>query len=115
MAAAKYRCANLTAIVDRNGYQQTGPGDRVLPLEPLADKWAACGWEVLSVDGHDWPAVLGALDQALADRQRPLAIIARTVKGFGVRRIVEDPGNKYHGVPLLGEDAEEAVREVLAG
>ncbi|MFI0608095.1 MAG: transketolase [Anaerolineae bacterium] len=116
MAAAKYRTANLTAIVDRNGYQQTGPGDQVLPLEPLADKWAACGWAVLTIDGHDWPAVLEALTLARsAGRDRPLAIIARTVKGFGVQRIVDDPGNKFHGVPLLGDAAEAAVREVLQG
>ena len=48
-------------------------------------------------------------------RDRPLAIIARTVKGFGVQRIVDDPGNKFHGVPLLGDAAEAAVREVLQG
>ncbi len=116
MAAAKYRAANLIGIVDRNGYQQTGPGDEVLPLEPLAAKWSACGWEVLGIDGHDWPAVLAALERGRApDRDRPLVIIARTVKGFGVRRIVDDPGNKFHGVPLLGDDAEAAVREVMGG
>lgn len=115
MAAAKYRAGGLTAIVDRNGYQQTGAGDAVLPLEPLADKWRACGWDCRELDGHDWSAVLEALAEAAAPRERPLVLVARTVKGFGVRRMVQDPGNKFHGVPLLGQEAEDAVREVMQG
>lgn len=113
MSAAKYDLDNLVAIVDRNGYQQTGAGDVVMPLEPLAEKWEACGWAVQEIDGHDWDEVLPALREAVATRGKPAVVIAKTLKGYGVRRMVEDPGNKYHGVPLLGEDAERAVEEIL--
>ena len=112
MAASKYESDNLVAIVDRNHYQQTGPGDQVLPLEPLAAKWQACGWETYEIDGHDWPQVIGALSRACETKGRPTAIVARTVKGFGVTRIVEDPGNKFHGVPLKAKEADEAIQEI---
>jgi transketolase len=113
MAAAKYGTDRLVAIVDRNGYQQTGAGDAVMPLAPLAEKWRAFGWETLEIDGHDWDEVEDALRAARAARGRPCAIIARTVKGFGVKQFTEDPGNKYHGVPLNAADAERAIQEIL--
>ena len=53
MSAAHYRTDNLTAIVDYNKYQQTGPIEREMALEPFADKWRAFGWHVEEADGHD--------------------------------------------------------------
>ncbi|MFN7952067.1 MAG: transketolase [bacterium] len=112
MTASKYKADNLIAMVDRNHYQQTGHGDVVLPLEPLAAKWQACGWETYEIDGHDWKQVIGALSRASDSRGRPTAILARTVKGYGVTKIVDDPGNKFHGVPLKAQEAEEAIQEI---
>lgn len=112
MAAAKYATDNLVAIVDRNGMQQTGASDAVLPLEPLADKWRAFGWATFEIDGHDWGAIFDALDAAVAVEGRPAVIIARTVKGYGVSQIEADPGNKFHGVPLKPDEAERAIREI---
>lgn len=114
MAAGKYEVDNLVAIVDRNHYQQTGPGDEVMPLAPLAGKWAAQGWAVFETDGHDWAAVLDALDQATQVKGRPAVIIAETQKGYGVSQILEDPGNKFHGVPLKPAEAERAIAEIEA-
>ena len=113
MTAAKYRVENLTAIVDRNQYQQTGATEEVMPaLEPLADKWRAFGWHALEVDGHSYDALFDAFDEVRAVRGKPQAIIARTVKGHRVSLIEEDPGNKFHGIPLKPEEAEEAIREL---
>jgi transketolase len=114
-AAAKYDVSNLVAIVDRNGYQQTGAAADVLPLEPLADKWRAFGWEVARIDGHDWEAVLSALRTARAYDRGPFCVIADTVKGYGVSVIEGDPGNKFHGVPLKPEQLDQAIDEVLLG
>lgn len=114
MSADKYALDNLVAIVDRNGYQQTGASDLVLPLQPLPEKWRASGWEVFDIDGHDWGAVTRALRAAVDVRGRPAVIIARTVKGYGVSQFTEDSGNKYHGVPLNEADAERAIEEVLS-
>lgn len=113
MAAAKFGLERLVAIVDRNGYQQMGDADRVMPTAPLAAKWAAFGWRPLEIDGHDWPAVLGALEAATVTDGRPTVVIAATQKGHGVRQILDDPGNKFHGVPLKPADAERAIAEIM--
>ena len=91
MAAPRYRLDNLIAIIDHNKLQQYGwPGDgpdgRVPPQAPgeLAAKWAAFGWRVLELDGHDMPAVVRVLREAELGDGRPTAIIAHTVKGKGV-------------------------------
>jgi len=82
--AAKYRLANLTVIVDNNGVQLDGPVCEVLPMEPLADKWAVYGWHTLEVNGHDIEAVAQALETASEVHNKPTVIIARTTKGKGV-------------------------------
>lgn len=84
-SAAKYRLGHLVAIIDANGLSVDGTLDEVMPMEPLADKLAAFGWEVVECDGHDLAALLRVLD---IGRDRldapPRAIIARTIKGRGV-------------------------------
>src|SRR5262249_43364443 len=62
MAAHKYQLDNLVAIVDQNGYQQTGPTAEVLDMKPLVPKWEAFGWFAQEIDGHDLKQVLSALD-----------------------------------------------------
>jgi transketolase len=84
MAAAHYRLANLTAIVDRNKISQSGPVAEIIDIEPLADKWRAFGWEVREIDGHDMAEVVDALDALPLHSDRPTALIAHTVKGKGV-------------------------------
>ena len=92
MAAARHRLDNLIAIVDHNKLQQYGwPGDgpdgRIPPQEPgeLAAKWAAFGWRVLEMDGHDMADILRVLAIAANGGEgRPTAVIAHTVKGKGV-------------------------------
>ncbi len=83
--AAKYRLAQLTAIVDANGYCVDGTLDQILPMESLRAKWEAFGWEVKELDGHDIPALVSALDiPRNRGRGPPRILIARTVKGRGV-------------------------------
>jgi transketolase len=71
---------NLTAIVDANGLQGLGRAADVLDLEPLGAKLEAFGWEARECDGHDHDAIAAAL----APGSRPVAVVARTVKGYGV-------------------------------
>ena len=83
--AAKYGLAQLTAIVDANGYCVDGSLDQVLPMEPLRAKWEAFGWEVTEIDGHDFASLVPALDTPRSGSTgRPRMLIARTVKGRGV-------------------------------
>lgn len=84
-AAAKYSLDNLIAIIDRNRFCVDGPLADVMPMEPMIDKWAAFGWDVVEADGHDIAALLHALDPR-RDRpgEKPRMVIANTVKGRGV-------------------------------
>ena len=84
MAAAHFKADNLIAFVDRNKCMIDGPTEEVMKLEPLADKWAAFGFEVINVDGHDMNALSEAIDTALAVKDKPVMIIADTVKGAGI-------------------------------
>lgn len=113
MAAAKYDADNLVAIVDRNGWQQTGRAVDVMPTDDLVAKWRAFGWRAVAIDGHDWDAVLGALDDALEPRGMPAVIVAHTQKGYGVPTILADDGNRMHGVPLPPDKLDQAIAEVM--
>jgi transketolase len=75
---------SITAIVDRNRIQATGPTKEIFDIPNLEEKWCAFGWNVLSVDGHDVGAILNALDEASAFKGAPSAIVAETVKGKGI-------------------------------
>jgi transketolase len=84
MAAAHYKLANLTVIVDANKISQSGRVADIMGVEPLADKWRAFGWQVREIDGHNMAEVVDALDAVPFHADRPSALIAHTVKGKGV-------------------------------
>jgi transketolase len=84
MAAAHYKLANLTAIIDHNKICQSGRVNEVISVDPLADKWRAFGWEVREIDGHNMSDVVETLDALPLNSERQTAIIAHTVKGKGV-------------------------------
>jgi transketolase len=111
MAAAKYQTDTLTAIIDRNGYQQSQSVATVMPSEePLLEKWRAFGWHTLDIDGHDLEAVLGALREAGSTSGRPTVIVAHTVKGKGVSFVEADW--TYHGRAVAKKDLERALEEI---
>ena len=97
MVAAKYRLANLTAIVDYNDVQLDGPVHEIMPLEPLIEKWRAFNWATLEINGHNLRQILEALDTAGEIHHRPTAIIAHTTKGKGVSFMENDA--TWHGIP----------------
>ena len=111
MAASHYRLDNLTAIIDRNTLQITGRTRDVMSTEPLEEKFAAFGWAVRTVDGHDLAALTAALSAPL-EAGRPGAVIANTVKGRGVS-FMEDVGRWHHGVPS-DEEYARALAELDA-
>ncbi len=84
VTAAKYRLANLTAFVDYNDVQLDGAVHEVMPLEPFRDKWEACGWHVLEINGHSVRQVADAIEMAKEIHDRPSLILAHTTKGKGV-------------------------------
>ena len=112
MSASHYRLDNLVAIVDRNGIQNDRFTSEVMNLEPLPDKWRSFGWHVIDADGHSFPAVLDALQEARSVKDKPSVIIAATVKGKGVSFMENNP--EFHGKAANAEQLEMALKE-LAG
>ena len=84
MATAHFKLTNLVTIIDRNGLMIDGPTKDVMAVEPLDDKLKAFGMEVVVVDGHDMDSLAEGIDKALAAGDKPVAILADTVKGKGV-------------------------------
>jgi len=110
MAAPNLKLDNLVCLVDRNGIQQEGRTDQIMPLEPLADKWRAFGWHVLEIDGHNVREILQALSAARAVKGKPACLIARTVKGKGVSFM--ENVVKYHGAATSDEELKRALAEL---
>lgn len=110
MAATKFKANNLIAIVDCNGYQQTGAAQEVMDLEPLPPKWAAFGWFVQDVPGHNLETVLASLKRACDEKHRPSVIIARTVKGYPITDLLGEAN--FHGKPLSPGEAEKALAAI---
>ncbi len=112
MAAARFGLDSITGIVDRNRVQATGPTKEIFDIPDLETKWRAFGWNVLTVDGHDIAAVLGALDKAEEKRGAPTVIIADTVKGKGVS-FAENTAAFHNGI-MTREQYEAALGEIQA-
>ncbi|WP_079086872.1 transketolase [Streptomyces silvensis] len=106
--ASYERLDNLTLIVDVNRLGQRGPTRHEWDLDAYDRRFAAFGWHVVQVDGHDVAAVDRACEEARATTGRPTVILARTVKGKGVAAAENREG--LHGKPL--SDAAAAVREL---
>ncbi len=108
--AAQHKLANLTCIVDANGFQLDDATDRIVGLEPLAAKWESFGWHVQELDGHDLAAIDKALVAARAETSRPSVLVARTVKGKGVSFM--ENNNDWHGVAPDDTQLAAALKEL---
>lgn len=106
----KNKLNNVTCIIDRNNIQIDGPTERVMPLEPLRDKYEAFGWHVIDVDGNNMRRVVDALHEVQAIYEKPSVIIAHTIPGYGVDFMEGD--YRWHGKPPTSEQAQVALREL---
>jgi transketolase len=100
MLAPRLPIAQLTVLIDFNGWQATGRSREIMQMEPLAEKWASFGWDVCDVDGHNVPEIVQALKQPA--NGKPKAIIARTIKGKGAS-FIEDDNNWHYRSPNAEE------------
>jgi transketolase len=112
MCAQQYGLDNLTVIVDRNKIQQGDFTENTIRMEPPADRWAAFGFAVTELDGHDHLALLNAFRSAPQEVGKPSCIIAKTIKGKGVS-FAEGKPAWHHGVPTR-EQLELAGKELGA-
>ncbi|MBI5553272.1 MAG: transketolase [Candidatus Diapherotrites archaeon] len=98
---------NVTVIIDRNGLQNDGWVKETKDPEPLAAKLEAFGFETITINGHDFREIIPALQKSRS-AQKPLAIIAKTVKGKGVPFMENNPD--FHGKALSPEQLTEALK-----
>jgi len=112
MTAAHRRLDNLTAFVDANGLQIDGPVADIKSMERIGDRFAAFGWHVVEIDGHDIPAIMAALAEARNTQGRPTVIVARTVKGKGVSFMENQVG--WHGTAPKPDQVQAALAELDA-
>ena len=110
MAAAHHHMSQLTAIVDINGLQLTGPTQEVMNLGDLAAKFRAFGWNTSEINGHDVEQILRALDYA-RETDGPTAILAHTVKGKGVSFM--ENRVEWHGKAPSDQEAARAIEEIM--
>lgn len=106
-SAAHHRLDNLVAIIDSNKIQYDGQTNEILTMSPMQEKWKAFGWEVLEIDGHDVRSLIEAYN---ARSNRPLVIIANTVKGKGVSFM--ENNWRFHNARLSDKQYEQAVSEL---
>ena len=111
MTSAHHRLTNVCVLVDCNKFQSQGSVQEIKGIEPLEDKWAAFGWGVIPVDGHDVAQICRALDRVDGRNEKPVAIIASTVKGKGVSFM--ENSFKYHNCSLTEQEHRAAEREIL--
>lgn len=110
MAVSHYKCDNLCAILDYNGFQIDGRVKDIMGLEPLGDKWRAFGWHTIDIDGHNIRQILSAYDEANSVKGKPSIIIAKTVKGKGVS-FMENVCD-FHGRAPSPEETKKALEEL---
>ena len=109
MVAGHRRLNRLTLIIDRNRLQQGAGTEETSGLDPLDQKYAAFGWDVAFIDGHDHAALHRALSAPPGDK--PRCLIANTVKGKGVS-FMENQASWHHGVPNADQFA-QAMKELV--
>ena len=104
MFAAAQKLENVCVVVDYNKWQATARSNETLMLAPLADKWAAFGWDAREIDGHDIDRLAEAMQRVPNGSGKPVALIAHTVKGKGVS-FMEDDNNWHYRAPTAEEVA----------
>ena len=98
MAAANYNLDNLCAVVDRNRLQISGNTEDVMKLDSQEQRWAAFGWNVISVDGNSIEALDAAFTAAKHHARQPTVIISNTTKGYG-SALMENKASWHHHLP----------------
>ncbi|NQW44855.1 MAG: hypothetical protein HQ462_05555, partial [Deltaproteobacteria bacterium] len=104
---------NLVVFIDNNNGQIDGHVTEVMDLRPLTDKWRAFRWAVQEIDGHDFNQIIGALEKARLETEKPTLIVAKTVKGKGVSFMENAIG--WHGVTPNKEQLQQALIEINGG
>jgi len=112
MFAAHYKLDNLVAVVDYNGLQIDGRITDVMSPEPIDEKWRAFGWNVITINAHDFDQIEQAFNDAQKKTGQPTVIIQKSVKGKGVSFMEDKAG--WHGAAPNEEQYNQAMNELKA-
>ncbi|MBP1544779.1 MAG: transketolase [Oscillospiraceae bacterium] len=112
MFGAHYQLDNLVAVVDNNGLQIDGKIGDVMSPYPIDEKFAAFGWHVICINGHDFDEIEKAFDEAETVLNKPTVIIQRSTKGKGVSFMENQCG--WHGKAPNDEEYAKAMEELNA-
>ncbi len=110
MFAPAQKLDNLCVIVDYNKWQATGRSNEIMALTSLRDKWSAFGWDAHEVDGHNLAELTRLMKLVPVAGDKPLALIAHTIKGKGVS-FMQDDNNWHYRIPKA-EEVAEAKRQL---
>ncbi len=110
MSASHYKLDNLCLIVDNNNLQIDGEIENVMNPYPIDGKFKSFGFEVLTIDGHNFKDILEAFNKARGIKGKPTAIIAKTIKGKGVSFMENQAG--WHGKAPNEEEYNKAMEEL---
>ena len=110
MTSAQYKLDNLTAFVDYNNLQIDGNVSDIMNVASVEDKFKAFGWNVLTIDGHNFQEILDAVEKAKECKGKPTMIVANTVKGKGVDFMENVCG--FHGVAPTEEETKRAIEQL---
>ena len=95
LCASHFKLDNITIIVDRNNFQQTGKNSQIMDLKNLKNKFKSFGCETIEINGHNHKEILKSLNSKTSNK--PKVIVANTVKGKGIK-LFENDNNWHHSV-----------------
>jgi transketolase len=110
MLAANHGLNNLVALVDNNNLQIDGAITDVNSPYPIDEKFKAFRWHVINIDGHDFDKIRAAYQEAREVKDRPVCIVAKTVKGKGVSFMENQVG--WHGKSTNAEEYKVAMQDL---
>lgn len=110
MSASQFELHNLVVIIDRNKLQYDGSTEEVLKLESLEEKWNSFGWETITIDGHSVEECCEAFSKRT---EKPLVVIAQTIKGKGISFMENDP--TWHHKKMSTAQEAQAMEEIVHG
>jgi transketolase len=108
--ASHYKLNRLIAIIDMNRLGQRGETELGWDSAAYANRARAFGWNTVELDGHDLPAIDLAFAEAIAQQDMPTCLIAKTIKGRGVKSL--ENVNGWHGKALPADEAKAAIEEL---
>ena len=110
MSANKYKLDNLCVIIDNNNLQIDGTIDEVMSSKPIDEKFRSFGFEIINIDGHNLEEIKSAFEVARNIKNKPVCIIANTIKGKGVSYMENKP--EWHGKAPNEEEYKKAVEDI---